>query len=93
MNLTLQSDIESLCQLKVKDLKIRYRELFGEASPSSNRSHLLRRIAWRLQARAQGDLSARARQRATDLADDADLRVRAPLSFCRQLRNPALIPE
>jgi Protein of unknown function (DUF2924) len=89
MNLTLHSEIESLRQLKVKELKMRYWELFGEPSPSSNRSHLFRRIAWRLQARLQGDLSARARQRAADLADDADLRVRAPLSFCRQLRNPA----
>ena len=85
MNATLQGEIESLRKLNLKDLKRRYGELFGEASPSSNRAHLFRRIAWRLQARGEGDLSERARQRAGDLAADVDLRVRAPLSFWRQL--------
>src|SRR5579863_2017115 len=45
-----------------EELKLRYRELFGEESPSSNHQHLFRRIAWRLQARAEGDLSERAQQ-------------------------------
>src|SRR5437763_1361393 len=48
-----------------------YRELFGEESRSSNHAHLFRRIAWRLQAKAQGDLSERARKRALELAEDA----------------------
>ena len=39
---------------------------------------LVRRIAWRLQALAEGDLSERARQRAAELANDADLRITAP---------------
>jgi hypothetical protein len=81
-------EIESLRQLQARELKMRYYELFGEASPSSNRAHLFRRIAWRLQARAEGDLSQRARQRAADLAEDVDLRVRAPLSFWRQVGPP-----
>jgi hypothetical protein len=88
MNLTLLSEIESLRQLKIKELKIRYCQLFGEPARSSNRAHLFRRMAWRLQARAEGDLSERARQRAADLADDADLRIRAPLTFSRQLNQP-----
>jgi hypothetical protein len=33
----------------------------------------MKRIAWRLQAQAEGDLSDRARQRAAELANDADL--------------------
>ena len=37
-----------------------------------------RRIAWRLQAQAEGDLSDQARRRAMDIANDADLRIRAP---------------
>ena len=88
MNPTLHIEIENLRKLKVTALKRRYCELFGEPSLSSNRSHLFRRIAWRLQASADGDLSDRARQRATDLAADVDLRVRAPLSFWRQLSQP-----
>lgn len=85
MNPAVRSQIESLRKLQMRELKMRYRELFGEASASSNGPHLLRRIAWRLQAQAEGDLSQRARQRAADLAADVDLRVRAPLTFRRQL--------
>jgi hypothetical protein len=85
MNSELRSEIEGLRQLKTRELQVRYRELFGEASPSSNPTHLFRRIAWRLQARAQGGLSERARQRATQLAADVDLRLRAPQQFWQDL--------
>jgi hypothetical protein len=67
--------------LKVAALKKRYRVLFGEESKSSNKQFLFRRIAWRLQANEEGDLSERARRRATEIADDRDLRVRAPREF------------
>ena len=39
---------------------------------------MVKRIAWRLQARAEGDLSERARLRAAQLANDADLRLSPP---------------
>src|SRR3954451_1323283 len=56
MDQALAMEIERLRKLKTKALQARYRELFGEESRSSNRAHLFRRIAWRLQARAEGDL-------------------------------------
>jgi hypothetical protein len=59
-------------------LKVRYLELFGEASRSNHKQFLVRRIAWRIQAVAEGDLSDRARERALSLARDADLRLSAP---------------
>jgi hypothetical protein len=34
---------------------------------------LIKRIAWRMQALAEGDQSQRARRRATELARDADV--------------------
>ena len=40
-----------------------------------------RRIAWKIQAQVEGDLSERALQRAAEIADEADLRVRAPKGF------------
>jgi hypothetical protein len=90
MNAVIEKEIESLRKLKTRALKTRYRELFGEESPSSNQLHLFRRIAWRLQAEAEGQLSERARQRAWELAQDADLRVRAPRAFWDTLgANPA----
>jgi hypothetical protein len=50
-------------------------------------NEVFRRVAWRLQARAEGDLSERARQRAAELADDADLRLRAPRQFWGKLEQ------
>jgi hypothetical protein len=55
--------------------------VFQEETRSRHREHLFRRIAWRLQALAEGDLSARARGRAQQIARDADLRVVAPRDF------------
>ena len=66
MDPSVKSEIESLRRATVKELKIQCRELFGEDSPSSNRAHLFRRVAWRLQARARGELSERALQRAAE---------------------------
>src|SRR5262249_16452059 len=58
----------------------RFAELFGEATPGSNRTWLIKRIAWRMQALAEGDLSERARRLAAELARDADLRLNPPRS-------------
>jgi Protein of unknown function (DUF2924) len=74
-------ELEALRRANVAALRERYCEVFGEEARSRHREHLFRRIAWRLQARAEGDLSARARQRAQEIADDADLRKIAPADF------------
>jgi hypothetical protein len=81
MDETVIRSIDELGNSKIPALKRRYRELFGEESKSSNKTFLFRRIAWRLQANAEGDLSERARRRAGEIADDRDLRVRAPKEF------------
>ena len=75
----------ALQNLNTRALKARYRELFGENSRSSNHQHLVRRIAWRLQAIAIGDLSERARMRAAELARDEDLRSRPTPEISRQI--------
>src|SRR5262249_31000242 len=56
----------------------RYAAVFGENTPANNKVWLIRRILWRLQAQVEGDLSERARQRAAELARDADLRLSPP---------------
>ena len=81
MDAAVLAEIEDLRKMKAGALRAKYRELFGEKSRSSNKQFLFRRIAWRLQARAEGDLSDRARRRALEIADDADLRIRAPEGF------------
>src|SRR5256885_9686873 len=69
--------IEELRRLNIPALRKKYHELFGEQSKSSHNKFLFRRIAWRLQANAEGGLSDRARRRAAEIADDSDLRTRA----------------
>ncbi len=78
MDLEAQKEIAALRKMTVKELRRRHVELFGEENRSANRQYLFRRIAWRLQALAEGDLSERARQRARELARDVDLRSRPP---------------
>ena len=74
-NSTLLHELAALRRLTPRELCARYAEAFGEQPSTKNRGWLLKRIAWRLQALAEGDLSQRARQRAAELANvDADLR-------------------
>ena len=67
-----------LQRLTAAQLRQRYAATFGEAVHTGNKSWLSKRIAWRLQTIAEGDLSERARQRAATLARDADLRLTPP---------------
>jgi hypothetical protein len=80
MNPDLAHQLVALSRQSVAALRARYAELFGEPTRAGNRAWLVKRIAWRLQALAEGDLSQRARQRALELAHDADLRLCAPRS-------------
>jgi hypothetical protein len=76
MDLTVE--LAALRRLTVPELRVRYAELFGEPTGAANKPWLLKRLAWRLQALAEGDLSERARRRAEELACDADLRLNPP---------------
>jgi hypothetical protein len=78
MGTDLAKELAGLKRLSVGRLKEKYADVFGEPTGGNNRPWLLRRIAWRLQERALGGLSERAKARAAELADDADLRVVAP---------------
>lgn len=78
MDAAVLKEIENLRRLTVGGLREKYLEVFGEESRSNHKDFLFRRIAWRLQAVAEGDLSERARRRALEIANDADLRIRAP---------------
>ena len=78
MKAAVLKEIEGLRRLTVGGLREKYREVFGEESRSNHKDFLFRRIAWRLQANAEGGLSDRARRRALEIANNADLRIRAP---------------
>jgi hypothetical protein len=78
MKAAVLKEVENLRRMSVTGLREKYREVFGEESRSHHKDFLFRRIAWRLQAIAEGDLTERARRRALEIANDADLRIRAP---------------
>src|SRR5437773_7095556 len=78
MSTTVARELATLQRLTVPQLRARYAEVFHETTNANNRTWLLKRIAWRLQALAEGDLSERARLRALELANDADLRLSPP---------------
>src|ERR1019366_6453022 len=69
------------CRVSLAALRAKYREVFEEETRCRHREHLFRRIAWRLQALAEGDLSERALARAHEIARDADVRLIAPSGF------------
>ena len=59
-------------------MRNKYRELFGEEPRSKHRQSLVRQLAWRLEALAEGGLSERARLHALEIANDLDIRVLPP---------------
>jgi hypothetical protein len=79
MNLNVGKEVAALRRMAMDELRAKYAKLFGEeAWTINNRVWLVKRIAWRMQALAEGDLSERARRRAAELANDADLRLSPP---------------
>ncbi len=75
-----EQTITALRRMTVTQLRDKYLEVFGEPSRSGNKDFLFKRVAWRIQSLAEGDLSERARRRAEELARDADLRTTLPRS-------------
>ena len=78
MMLNVPKEVAALGRMTVSELRSKHIDAFGEPTRTGNRDYLVKRIAWRLQANAHGDLTCRARRRAEELANDADLRTTAP---------------
>jgi hypothetical protein len=74
----IQTELAALRRMSPAQLRDKYLEVFGEATRTGNKDFLFKRIAWRLQSLAEGSLSERAKQRAAELAGDADIRMAMP---------------
>lgn len=83
MKIEVEHEVAALRRATTGQVRERYAELFGEKPRSRHKTYLVRRIAWRLQALAEGGLSERARRRAEELANEADVRVTPPRTFSR----------
>jgi hypothetical protein len=78
MKLDIEREVAALQQMCTGQLCERFAELFGEPTRTRHRTYLVRKIAWKLQALIEGDLSERARRRAKELAHGTELRVMPP---------------
>ena len=70
--------VDALRGMTVPELREEYARVWGEPTRSKHKRFLEKRIAWGLQANDEGGLSERARRRAEELANEADLRLLAP---------------
>ena len=64
MTTQTQEKLETLDDLTTREIKRRWAEVFGEPAPNSHRRYLLKRLAWRIQANAEADITERGRCRA-----------------------------
>jgi hypothetical protein len=65
-------ELAALRRMSVDDLRSRYAEVFDETTNGRHKDWLIKRIIYRMQVEAEGDLSERARRGAAELANDAD---------------------
>lgn len=78
MAFNIDKELKILHRMPPKRLREKYLDVFGEETRTGNKDFLIKRIAWRMQANREGGLSERAMHRAAELANDSDLRIRAP---------------
>src|SRR5438552_14063541 len=93
MTQNIEQEVASLQAMTAAELRVRYAEVFGEPARTGHKVWLIKRIVWRLQALAEGGLSERARRRAAELANDADLRLYPPRSAQVVSSNKASTPS
>jgi len=74
----VEAEIAELQEMTTGQLAEKYEQLHGQPTRTRHRQYLIRKNAWRIQANAFGGLSERAKRRAAELANDADIRVMAP---------------
>lgn len=96
--------LSALGRMNMAALRAKYEEAFGEPTSSHNAAFLRKKIAWRIQERAEGGLTQRVRARIAELQGSAPLRERPrseaaaappavnPGAVARAARDPALPP-
>jgi hypothetical protein len=89
--MNIDREVALMKLMSVGELRKKYCEVFKESTNARNKVWLLKRIAWRMQANIEGDLSERARRRAMEIANDADIRMMPPRE--RKQRDVAQQPN
>jgi hypothetical protein len=84
MPLNIDREVAQMRKMTVGELHQKYVEVTAEEPRSRNKQWLVKRIAWKMQAREYGGLSEAALRRAKEIADAcdlSDLRITAPRDF------------
>jgi hypothetical protein len=85
MAINVAKEVATLRHMTVSELRDRYNEVFGEDTNARNKQWLIKRIAWKVQANAEGDISERARRLAHQIAMETDIRTSLP-----RVKRPAI---
>jgi len=72
MQETLSTQIETLKQAPINELKKQYKELFKGANSMHQKTYLQRKIAYRLQELGRGGISVKAKERLEKLIQEYD---------------------
>lgn len=78
MLIDIDKEVALLQRMTVGQLREKFEETWGEPTNTRNKQWLVKRIAWKMQANIEGDISQRARRRAAELARGTDIRTTAP---------------
>lgn len=78
MGTSVIQEIQALRRMTVAELRVRWRELYGEESRSRNKEFLYRRLCWKLQEQRFGGLSELAKARIEELTPDGFIRAQVP---------------
>ena len=93
----MPSQLAALETMNVPALAEKYRELYGEPTRSRNRAYLKKRLAWRIEANFQGDLSqgaiARIQQLGDQLPERWQMRLGQSANGAAAASDAATMPE
>ena len=87
---TTEKSLAELQRMSVTELSRRHAELFGAEPRCRHRQHLVREIAWKLQAAQEGGLPEDLRQYALAIARNCALRVRIAENASRRRNGQCL---
>ncbi len=90
---TMTARIHALQQMSTADLRKEWRRVMGEEPRSYHRIWLWRRLAWAIQAKEYGGLSARAQARLQDLLPHAEAWMPLGRRAFKDTGNPLPVPE
>jgi hypothetical protein len=90
MDPSIYLEIERLRKTGIQTVQARYAEVFGRGTRSTHRGHLIRRIAWKLQALEHGDVTGAMIERALEMAADREFEGHGGASGKRRRADPRL---